>query len=204
MTELIEYAEIDYANWPPLLIVFVGVPGSGKTYFATRLAAKRRMVTLNSDAMRLAIWGSREAVRRARPTPEDRERNNMMTFGAMEYLAKQALQVGVSCLYDANANQRTVRRKTANLAIAHNAVPIVVRIRTRDELALERMQTREDTEDRLQFGAEKASQVLKNFTAAIEEPASDESIVEISGEVPFEEQYIDFCQAVDAIVNKHE
>lgn len=187
----------------PLLIVFLGVPGSGKTHFATRLAEKLAAVTFNSDAMRLAIWGSREAVRKSRPTPELRALNNKMTFGAMEYAAKQVLQTNRSCLYDANANQRDVRQKTAEFAAKQGALPIVVRLRTDSVVALNRMQEREDTEDQLRFGAEKAQQILKQFTDAIEEPGADENVIEISGEMPFEEQYAIFEKEVETIRRRH-
>lgn len=180
----------------PLVVLFVGVPGSGKTTFARQLAEQLDAVTINSDAMRLAIWGSREAVRASRSTIESRNQNNKMTFGAMDYVARQVLSSGHSVIYDANNNKRHDRLVYTRLAAAHGALAVVVRLRTPHDVALRRMQDRDETDDQLKFDMHRAAGTLNRFVRAIEEPGSDEFVIEISGEVPFEQQYQTFIQAV--------
>lgn len=181
----------------PLVISFVGVPGSGKTTFARQLAEQIGAITINSDAMRLAIWGSREAIRAVRTTPEERAHSNAMTLGAMNYLVKQSLRAGVSCIFDANGNKVEDRARTAKLAHENGGFAVVVRIRTPHDVALRRMTERTASEDQLEFDHDKALATITSFAAEIEEPDSTEHVVEISGEVPFDEQYAVFSRTVE-------
>lgn len=64
------------ATAKPLLVMFVGVPGSEKTYFAKRLADKLQAVTINSDAIRLSMWGSRDAIQATHATFRKRANAN--------------------------------------------------------------------------------------------------------------------------------
>lgn len=83
----------------PLIIVFVGFPGSGKTYFARRLAEQLPAVTFNSDALRVAMFGSIENVERIRQNDQSRLYDDV--FGAMNYATRQVLKAGYSVVFDA-------------------------------------------------------------------------------------------------------
>lgn len=175
--------------------MFVGVPGSGKTTFARLLAAEIDAVTLNSDAIRLSMWGSREAIFAMHTDPTERKYGNQLTFGAMDYAAKQILKSGRSVIYDANANGLEERNKNRRIAELFNATTIVVRFQTPPELAIERMTKRQEAED--QNGAanpERARTVVERFLTEIEEPSAVENTIEISGEAPFAEQLAVFSQ----------
>jgi predicted kinase len=63
----------------------VSISGSGKTYFATYLDEKLRAVTLNSDTLRLAMFGSLEKIEHIRLT--DRPRLYVDMFGIMDCVA---------------------------------------------------------------------------------------------------------------------
>lgn len=173
----------------PLLIMFVGVPGSGKTTFAKRLANKLNAVVLNSDAIRLSMWGSLEAIRKAHDNKEARALNKQLTFGAMDYAAGQILASGTSVVCDRNANGRQERQKMANIAIKNIATAVVVKIQTPKELAVERIITRRAADDSRQKDPEKAREIVERFATEIEEPLPDENVIQISGELSFEEQF---------------
>ena len=183
----------------PLLIMFVGVPGSGKTTFAKQLAEKLNAAVLNSDAIRLSMWGSLEAIWKTHENKEARALNNQLTFGAMDYAAGQILASGTSVVYDCNANGRQERQKMANIAINNAATAIVVRIQTPKELAVERINTRRAADDSHQKNPEKAREIVERFAAEIEEPLPDENVVKISGELSFEEQFAIFQNFVEKL-----
>lgn len=182
---------------PPLLIMFVGIPGSGKTTFARQLADKIGAVTLNSDAMRVGIWGSREAVNASRTTDEGRLANNEMTFGAMNYATEQILKAGGSVVYDCNANRISQRAEKHAIAARYGGRSIIIRIDTPYDVAIQRIQEREENDDQLRKTAENAKRLVDRIAADIEEPTSDEVVVRISGGVPFEEQYAAFQTQLD-------
>lgn len=173
----------------PLIVMFVGVPGSGKTTFAKKLAEKVNAIVLSSDSMRIWMWGSLEAKQAAHDTLEKRKLGNQLTFGALNYATNQAVMAGYSVIYDCNANHITERQEKYDIAKAYGALPVVVRLRVPYETSLQRIQTREETHDARQFIGDKALQVLEQFTADIEEPSSNENVIEISGDIPFDEQY---------------
>lgn len=173
-----------------LLIQFLGVPGSGKTTFSKQLADKIGAVTFNSDATRIAIWGNRDAVHEDRQSDEDRLRNNKMTFGAMDYMVAQTLRAGYSVVYDRNANKRRDRKD--ELAKLHDAKLVIVYIKTPANVAIQRLQLRDDTHDSMQMDQAKAAATYERFSQAIEPPTADELVIEISGEVPFDEQFAVF------------
>lgn len=178
-----------------LLVMFVGVPGSGKTTFARQLAVEINAVALNSDAIRLSMWGNRETIFAMHADLEERNYGNKLTFGAMDYATSQILKSGRSVIYDANANGLVERDKNRQIALKHDALAIVVHIQTPPELAIERMIKRQATED--QNGAanpERARVVVERFVAEIEEPDHNENVITISGEVPFSEQLAVFNQ----------
>ncbi len=183
----------------PLLIMFVGIPGSGKTALAKRLAEELSAVILNSDGIRMSMWHSLEAIQATHASLEERKANNLLTFGAMNYAADQILAAGYSVVYDCNANHRYERDQKHAIAQEHGARSVIVRIRVPYDISLRRIQEREVTHDQRQISADKAQEVLDHFTKEIEEPDSDEFTIEISGELPFEKQYETFQQKIGGL-----
>lgn len=185
-------------NNAPLLVVFLGFPGSGKTYFATRLAEKLQAVTLNSDAMRLAMFGSLERIEHIRQT--DRPRLYVDVFGVMDYAAIQALRAGHTVIYDAQQTKRRDRKHVEELAASVGAIPVLVWIKTSPQVALRRGQKREARADSHQYDAAKMKMLVERFSKVTDMPEPGENVIEVSGEVPFEEQYAVFDQGVETFM----
>ena len=175
----------------PLLIVFIGMPGSGKTYFASRLAEKIGAVRINSDAMRLAIFGSNDRIEAIRASKQSFLLNSQV-FGAMHYSAKQILERGHCVIYEAQQTKRRNRREIERIADECGAVPILIWIKTDVEVAKSRGASRRATEDTHQYTEEKMEFLADHFAKSLESPQPDENLIEISGEVSFEEQYKSF------------
>lgn len=178
----------------PLIVVLLGLPGSGKTTFARQLAERIQGVTLSSDAMRLSIYKTREAAQAARD--EDRVLSNQYVFGALNYAARQALRAGHNVIFDAVVSHRSEREEKYEFAREFGAAAILVRIQVPREVSLRRMQERTPTEDQRQFHEEKAIGVFNYFAQELEEPTPDEPVVYIDGEAPFETQYQAFLEEV--------
>lgn len=181
----------------PLLIVFLGFPGSGKTYFSTRLAERLEAVTLNSDALRLAMFKSLETIEHIRATDNPRLYEDV--FGAMDYAARQSLLAGHSVIYDAQQTKRRDRLNIEKVAASANAVPILVWIKTDKEVAFRRGQEREARDDSHQYSAEKMRMLIDRFDEATDLPEANENVIEISGELPFDEQYAVFQEVVNQL-----
>ena len=181
----------------PLLIVFLGFPGSGKTYFATRLAEKLQAVTLNSDALRLAMFKTHDAIEHIRKT--DTGRLYVDVFGAMDYATAQILRAGHSVVYDAQQTKRKDRRGIEKLAANANALPILDWVKTDKSVALRRGQEREARADSHQYSAEKMEMLIDRFDAVTDLPDASENVIEINGELTFKQQYESFKQQLEII-----
>lgn len=171
----------------PLLVSFIGFPGSGKTHFATQLAKKLQGISFNSDAVRLAVFESLENIEQIRKT--DRSRLYSDVFGAMNYMAAQALQSGHSVVYDAQMAKREDRTRMEKLARECGAEFLLVWIQADPDIAKQRGQTRQQRNDSHRYSPEKMEMLVERFATTTDLPKKDEKVVKISGELPFSEQY---------------
>lgn len=178
----------------PLIITFVGVPGSGKTTFARQLAKELKAVILNSDSIRLIMWKTLDAIRATHADPDDRKHANQLTFGAMNYAAKQILAAGYSVVYDCNANHLWERQEKHDIAHETNALSIIVRISVPYDLSLKRIQEREVSHDSRRISPEKAVEILDRFASEIEEPGENEHVIKIDGAQSFDQQLRSFYE----------
>jgi predicted kinase len=181
----------------PLLIVFLGFPGSGKTYFAKHLAEELHAVILNSDALRVSMFGSPETIEHIRNSHPARLYDDV--FGAMDYATRQTLRAGHTVIYDAQQTKRKNRRNIEKIAHESGAVPILVWIKTRKKTALLRGQEREASDDSHQYSAEKMEFLINRFDSVTDLPEPDEHTIEINGEQPFELQFASFKQQLETI-----
>lgn len=186
-------------EYPKVLIMLLGHPGSGKSYFARQLAERISAVRINGDAMRKAMFGSFERAREF----DQKEPINPMVFGALDYVGEQIIASGSSVIYDAQHNQKDLRTRMSNVARRHKALPLLIWIKTPYHIAVERGQTRAATEDQ-QHSKEKMEESIKKHQAALELPTNDEIYIEIDGTLSFEEQYKDFEEKLKVILKTHD
>lgn len=78
-------------------------------------------------------------------------------------------------------------------------MPVLVWIKTSRETALRRGQEREAKDDSHVYDAEKMAYLIDRFAAVTDLPEANENVIEISGEVPFDEQYEVFVKALSEI-----
>jgi len=185
----------------PVLVMFTSIPGSGKSYFARQAAVRMGAIRLSSDAIRLAIFGSLDAYRQEADRL-GKERVLEYVFGAMGYAGDQILGNKQDLIYDTNTNRRLLRDKTAERAHRSQAVPIIVHIEVPDEVAMRRGQEREELPDSRRKTAESMRELIDRIQAGTDPFGDDESVVNLDGMAPFEEQFADFESQVKEIVSR--
>jgi predicted kinase len=179
----------------PIIHLFLGVPGSGKSYFARQLADQTNTVRINSDAMRLAIFGSLEAITAVYHSP-DRQHVNTYVDGATQYVVAELLDRGHSVVCDAHHNKRSDREAYETLAGQHDARVVLVWIQTPFNVALTRGQQREAKADQRQLSEQDMREVMERHKAAMDEPAKTENVIIIDGEQPFDQQYASYQEQI--------
>jgi predicted kinase len=116
----------------PSFIALVGLPGSGKSYFAAKLIERIPAVVLESDFLR------KELVRR----PVYSQFESFRLFKAIHRLITELLAAGYNVILDATNLSEDSRRPLYSIAGETGAKAIVVHMNTPRELAEERLSGR--------------------------------------------------------------
>ncbi len=179
----------------PLLVIFLGPAGAGKTYFARQLAEKMNAVHLNADAARLASYGSLKAIHEGDAyTPEANKRLS----GTLDYATRAVLSAGKDVIYDTpRFNNGQDRTSIINMANSVNAHTVIVWMDIERDVASQRAQERDETEDTRKLSKEDTERILTQHYKQFDPPKEGEVVVKIPGNYPFERQYqlfIDFLK----------
>ncbi len=114
------------------LVVVSGLPGTGKSHFCRRLAARHPIARLESDALRKALF------RQPTHSPEESRR----LFAACHYVLDRLLGAGISALLDATNLREVHRRQLYAIADRHGAKLVLVSLRAPAAVVEERLAAR--------------------------------------------------------------
>jgi predicted kinase len=162
------------------LFVTVGFPGSGKTYFSSRLAKEYNLAHLNSDYFRLSLIKD----------PKYTKAEHGIVFNAMDLVAEMFLLKGISVIYDANATKIEYRRRLKEMAKRLNSNYCVLMFETPVKEALLRISKRhlKHKNDPLLYRKIKP-EVLHRIRKEIE-ISPKEKIVKLDGTKPYKLQKV--------------
>jgi len=122
----------------PAFIVVSGLPGTGKSYFCSKLAERLPFITLESDALRKTLFSS--------PTYSSQESSHL--FRAIHYLIEGLLKRGMPLILDATNLSERYREHLYNIADRLNIKLILVRVEAPPDVVYERLKARsEGTKD---------------------------------------------------------
>ena len=118
----------------PALIVVSGLPGTGKSYFCSKLAERLSFLILESDVLRKTLSSSPGY------TPQESAR----LFRAIHHLIEGLLRRGISLILDATNLSERYRERLYNIAERLNARLILVRVEAPPDLVHERLEARSE------------------------------------------------------------
>ena len=116
----------------PVLVIVAGLPGSGKSYLARRLAQAFPLAVVESDHMREVLFG----------TPRHTQEENLRLFSALHALVQHLLSRGVPVLFDATNLQESHREPLYRIADRTGAGLVIVWVHAPEEVILERLRRR--------------------------------------------------------------
>ena len=176
-----------------VLILMLGHPGSGKSYFTKQLAPKLHAVRFNADHMRTSMYDDPDDVRN--------RANNPYVFGAIDYAVYETLKAGHTVICDRQYNYVSERLKSKAIADQFNVPTIVVWIKTPYDIALKRGQDRPEAPDQRKKTDEQMRGSLDRFIKVLEQPTPDEHCVIIDGTESFDEQFSSYQEQVAQIID---
>ncbi len=116
----------------PTFIAVSGLPGTGKSYFCSKLVERLPLVILESDALRKALFSS--------PSYSSQESSRL--FRALHLLIKRLLKKGISLILDATNLSERYRERLYNIADRLDVRLILVRVEAPPQVVYERLKTR--------------------------------------------------------------
>jgi predicted kinase len=119
------------------LVVLVGLPGSGKSTFARRLAPLLDAVILESDSLRSLLFDA----------PQHGEGESKRLFRAVQATTQRLLQDGRSVVVDATNLRESYRRPFYDIAAKTGARLHVVHLTAPEDVILDRLARRRDLLD---------------------------------------------------------
>ena len=121
----------------PAFIAVSGLPGTGKSYFCSKLAERLPFVILESDALRKTLF----------PIPNYSSQESSHLFRAIHLLIKRLLEKGVSLILDATNLSERYRERLYSIADRLDAKLVLVRVEAPPQVVLERLKTRRKNPD---------------------------------------------------------
>jgi hypothetical protein len=116
----------------PSFIAVSGLPGTGKSYFCSKLAEKLPFVILESDALRRSIF----------PRPSYSQPEGSRLFRAIHVLIERLLKKGIPIILDATNLAERYREHLYSIAERLNVRLILVRVEAPPEVVHERLKNR--------------------------------------------------------------
>ncbi len=117
----------------PTFIAVSGLPGTGKSYFCTKLAERLPLVILESDALRKELS----------PSPSYSAPESARLFQVLHLVIERLLKKGISLILDATNLSERYRERLYNIADHLEAKLILVRVEAPPEVVYERLKTRQ-------------------------------------------------------------
>lgn len=102
---------------PPVMVVVVGLPGSGKSYLAREIAKRYPAAVLDSDALRQVLYAE----------PRHTQQEHGRLFPAIHVLMQSLLARGISVIVDATNLKEANRKPYYDIAARLGAKVVLVR-----------------------------------------------------------------------------
>jgi len=116
----------------PSFIVVSGLPGTGKSFFCSKLAGRLPFLVLESDALRKSLF----------PSPTYTASESSHLFRTIHYLIEGLLRKGIPLILDATNLSEWYRERLYNIAERLKARLILVRVKAPPDLVRERLKAR--------------------------------------------------------------
>ena len=118
----------------PTFIAVSGLPGTGKSYFCTKLVERLPFVILESDALRKELF----------PSPSYSAQESARLFRVLHLIIERLLKKGISLILDATNLSERYREHLYNIADHLEAKLVLVRVEAPPEVVYERLKTRQE------------------------------------------------------------
>ena len=187
-----------------LLVMMIGIPGSGKSFFARQRTEKLNAERLNMDLLRGELFGTKNRWEYKELTKrEDFDRAAAAQKVRETYAEKlkSALENGQSIVIDSSQDRKFYRDLRRNLAAELGVRTLIVWMSTPKDMSIERATTREKTSDQHPFiKREAATKEINRCLEYLDLPQNDEFYIRMAGRISFADQYKEFYEFYERVI----
>ncbi len=153
-----------YRKRPSLVILLAGLPGTGKSTLARKLARRYRLEHISTDSVRKRIFRDVRRDHFGRGSYSNRQR--MVVYDTIYYVVYTLLKHRVGCVLDGTFYQDRMRAKVGRICARFDAKFILVMVTCPDEIIKKRFEEREKRERRTLSDAD--SKIYEKFRQLFE------------------------------------
>ena len=161
----------------PLLIMMYGLPGAGKSHFASELAKTMNAAHVQADRIRYELFEK----------PRYDQQEDEIVSHLMEYMAEEFLNAGVNVIFDANSIRLVQRRALRDSARKHKAETLLIWLQIDQETAVQRIAHRDRRRNSDKYARPYTKTTFKQAVGAMQRPKNEDFVV-VSGKHTFNMQ----------------
>ena len=124
----------------PLVILLAGLPGTGKSTLARKLARRYRLEHISTDSVRKRIFRDVKQNSFGRGSYSQRQRN--VVYDTIYYVLYTLLKHGIGCVLDGTFYQDKLRSKVSRICARFDAKFLLVIIEAPEDLIRKRFEDR--------------------------------------------------------------
>lgn len=145
-----------------------GLPGAGKTHFASELAKTMQAAHVQADRIRYELFEE----------PRYDKQEDEIVAHLMEYMAEEFLSAGVNVIFDTSATGRLVgRRALRDLARKHKSECLIVWLQIDQETAAQRIAHRDRRRNNDKFAKPYTKTSFNEAIGALQNPKNEDFVV---------------------------
>jgi predicted kinase len=174
---------------PPLLIITMGLPGSGKSFFARQFAELYSLPRISEDRIRFELF--------EKPLFNDDEADiiNRVSF----YMLEQAMQTERTVVFEGSSLTSAQRKAAYELARSNGYRALVVWLQTDLETSAQRAATRDRRNPDSKYAFEVNNATFNKVKSTLERPTEKELVVVVSGKHAFKSQCLTVLRKITSI-----
>lgn len=168
---------IDSTEQKPILMMLLGYPGAGKTFFGRQYSEEKKLPLVSADRLRFELFED----------PQYNREEESVVANIMDMMIEEYLKAGLSVVIDGMNSTRTRRYAMRELARKYHANPLAVWVQTDMHTAFHRASNRDRRQTDDKYSRSIDEDTFEQLKKAVKPPQNEDYVV-ISGKHLFVNQ----------------
>lgn len=151
----------------PILFLFYGYPGSGKSFFSRQVAQLFGIPHISSDRVRHELF----------ETPTFSRDEQAVVSNIMNMMVEEYFKAGMSVIYDVSLNRLQDRRTMRDIARSMNATPLLIWLQAEPETCFARARARDGRKPDDKYSTEMSKELFSTISGTMQPPQGEDPLV---------------------------